>query len=209
MIARFDKTPSNMFLLLVILIGMLTSCASSNVATYPDSWAEPVTAFKDACPDISGEFENKAIDAQSNERYDEHQKHPEFLSDFLTTGRLLNGYKHKWITKVKLSKVENGKLTAQFYKTDKIIFSKSFSLTKDFICTDKGIVFEYSYNKAYEIGGGGHRTMQKVLSKTQDGSLVLQDSFIETGLALPLLVPVPFRNKNVSIYKFNHIGAVQ
>jgi len=209
MIVRFDKTHGKMLLLHLILIGLLTSCASSNVATYPDSWAEPVTAFKDACPDISGDFENRAIDAPSNEQYGFHQDHPLFLSDFLTNDLLLNGYKHKWITTVGLSKIKDGRTTARFYKIGNIVHSKSFTLGKDFICTEKGIVLESSYTKLYEIGGGiGRRVTKFILSKNKSGALLLTEEFSESGV-VSVLAPVPSSQKKVSIYKFNHIGAIQ
>lgn len=209
MLFRPNKTSNRLFILHWILIGSLTSCATSNVATYPDSWAEPVTKSKDACPDIAGEFENKAIDAPSNEQYRFHQNHPVFLSDFLTSGLLLDGYKHKWITKVKLSKIKEGRMTAQFYKIDKIIHSKSFTLEKDFICTEKSIVFESSYTKIYEIGGGiGRRVTKLILSKNKGGALLLTEDFSESGIA-SVLIPIPSSQKKVSMYRFNNIGKMQ
>jgi len=195
------KSLENVVLLNLFLIFVLTSCSTSKIAQYPKSWKKSALIYGESCANISGTYENEGIDAPSNKDVKWHQKHPIFLSNFFTDGPLVNGYKQKWITHIKFSEVKGKKLTAEFYKKEKLIYSKIFVIKEDFLCTTEGIVFESSYNKVYEIGGGfGHRVTKLIFTKTKDNSLLLTKDFSEKGLALVL---VPFSEKVVSLYKFN------
>jgi len=176
------------------------------MATYPDSWSKPVHPAQGVCPNIAGEFENKASDAPGNTSFKLHQKHPLYLSDILTSGTLIKGYKHKWITRVKFSAIDKGQLNAEFYKNEKMIHHKTFTLEKDFTCTEEGLLIESHYDKVYEIGGGGRQITQLFFTKGQDGTLILKMVSKESGLALPLLIPMLFSQKTVSFYRFNRFG---
>lgn len=193
--------------LLVLLTGLLFSCTSSRIATYPDSWAEPEPVSQDGCADLSGRYENRAIDAPDNENAQRHQTHPRFLSEFLVARLLVNGYKHEWITTVRFARSGEENLSVDYFKQDKIIFSDTLEKNGDFSCTPDGVVFESSYTKIYEVGGGvGKRVTRLIFFKARDGSLMLTEDFSEKGIA-SVLLPIPGSEKKVSRYRFPAVEA--
>jgi len=182
----------------LVLVCLLTSCSTSKIAQHPNSWAKPALIHQNTCADISGTYENKAIASPSNKYVELGHRYPDFLSYFIARDSL-NGYKHEWVTHVKFSGVQGKSLTLVFYKKDKIINSKSFTINHDYTCTAKGIVFESSHNEVYGIYGGfSHQVTRLIFIKAEDGSLLLTKDFSEKGLALV----VPVSNEEVSLYKY-------
>lgn len=193
--------------LLVLLTGLLFSCTSSRIATYPDSWAEPEPVSQDGCADLSGLYENRAIDASDNESAQWHQTHPRFLSEFLVARLLVNGYKHKWITAVRFASSGEGNLSVDYFKKDKIIYSETLEENGDFSCMPEGVVFESGYSMLYEFGGGaGKRVTRLIFFKARDGSLMLTEDFSEKGIT-SVFLPIPFSDKKVSRYRFPAVEA--
>jgi len=181
---------------------MMASC-STQVAKPPTSWAKPKPVREESCPDISGVYRNQGIDAPDNKDNDIHKKYPQYLSDFLVSGNLVNGRKHKWITHVELVGVKQGQLVAIIKKQDKTIYTETLVQGQNFICTPNCIEITIrSYTQVYDTGGAGKRTNIVVLNKSNDDSLLVREDENENGLAVLILIPIPFATSATQYYRF-------
>ncbi|MDQ6957372.1 MAG: hypothetical protein Q9M21_09290 [Mariprofundaceae bacterium] len=192
-------------LLSITIVGALTSCAS-NIAKVPASWSKNAQPPAQGCTDLSGIYRNKGIDAPDNKDKDNHKNYPQYLSDFLVSGTLVAGRKHKWVTHIELVGVKQGELTAFIKKQDKTIDTEVLKQGQDFTCTPNGIEITSSYTKIYEIGGGfGKRTTTLTLNKSINDSIVITAQEKEIGA---MIAVIPFSDEVIQYYKFPAMGTM-
>lgn len=185
----------------IFMTGMLTSC-TSNHADAPTSWDGENSITAQGCADISGIYRNLGEDAPKNKDKDIHRKYPQYLSEFFIP-LLVNGRKHRWITHVEISGVHRGELVLVFKKRDKTIDKLILKEKKDLSCTAQGIEIKETSAMHYNIASlGDIRTNTLVLSRGRDASLLVEEIEKEKGVAMLILVPVPYATSTIQYYRF-------
>ncbi len=204
-----DKVIRNI-LYLCVFIGMtvvLTSCATSNHAKLPASWEGGELPSSQDCVDISGTYRNLGEDAPSNKDKSLHRRHPQYLSEFFIPSLLVNGRKHRWITHIKITGANQGTLRIDFKKQDNIIDTIELKRKEDFSCTQQGIEIKETTSMHYDIASlGDVRKNTLIFNKNHDGDLLVKEKQNEKGIALILIVPMPYIESSTQWYRFPAIG---
>jgi len=191
----FAKSPTS-WLGGLFFAAMLTSCASHH-ANPSASWSSNRQYVENSCTDISGVYQNIGEDAPDNKQKEIHERHPQYLSGYFEPSVLINGIKHKWITRVEISFIPKGELIVDLIKRNKTVGTRILKQEKDFSCTTEGIVMKSSYSPSSPFGPSVN-LYTRLLYKAEDGSLIVKDREREVGL----FAVIPTWSSVTQFYRF-------
>ena len=164
------------------LLFCLSGC-SSHGGTYPKEWGNFVLEIeKNGCLNISGKYQNIGKPAKTN---------PDSDSPYAQSRSRLSTIFYPSlfdidITHVEFTWLDLDTLEITFWQDHQIIFKKQFSKSaKDVFCRSTSIDFEHTALESLPEGQG--MTVKRIhlsLSKTSDGSLVVNFKSVNQGLAL-------------------------
>ena len=196
----------SLFLITTLAI-LLTSCAS-NIAKTPQNWPKAVTPKSDTCINLAGFYINRAIEAPTNKDAKFHKRNPKwavYLSKLLVPYISSREFvEHMWADGIKLSNVENGKLTIILKKNNKQMFKTILREHTDFTCSSQGLVITDRSSPA-NMMGITQRFETINLAKGADGSILASDKEVDVGIAML----IPFTKKTIQRYRFLTMGSLE